>query len=1066
MKNQLVHNYDKFLTITFVILVISVTSAQFSPEIIISNQAKGFSKITQINDTISVGLNENGVFALKNNHLSEKISVKKIPGSSSISHDIVVMDYDKDGDKDFWIINESPSGSSQRFDNINGNFENMVQIGAFPNQSEFVFDYNQDGIDDFMHNNSIYVWTGDSYEIVAELSPSSGVFNSIDAIDLNKDGYMDLLRRASGNLFYYESNQNGGFSQNLVNDQQETIRWVDVINTPTGRMAVIHNSSGNIEKLEIVDNSYLFKEILSDQVSLFANQLFDLDKDGYEEIVCNFISSATVLQYDHELDTLHLTRNFLEDALPNHDQLLVQNYNDNFYLVTSANSVVKNYLIQDNFTLEKESGYSLALNTHPTLNFNDVDGDGFVDIGTVNNLFVMRYLGSNKFGPLQYLEFADGSGCFQDFDQDGDNDYIKNSTWLENLGDLVFSDEKEITTSETCNLTQESTDYSKDEIMADFDGNGVNQILKYNKESNQLRLGFSTLLDLDNTGKNLIYLRALDINLDGSEDIIFATEEVAMILLNKGQSNEFEDPILIDEEEFEIVNLEVVKMNNDDSYELITSTHKLVAGNSHGYVRVHSFENNEKVFRYSHWGGNSSGNHIGRSGDFNLDGIIDLMIYRRDKLFAVIFDNNFNDTNIILSNNLIRGFDFRLKDLNSDGDLDVITMCYDCQAPIPFEDDRYSYFLNNHIVDSVIEETECFIGDVTFANQQDVDEFYSQFGECTTAIGNINIGRANGGDWPDIENINSLINLKHLDGNLTIEWVNKMNSLSGLDGLESISGNLSMLNYINGSLVGLDNVKQIGGNLFFFNVRTNESFTNPPFSKLEKIEGNIEIENYSAPMLSLPSLESEFNGNIILRRTSLSPAQFTNKIKRCHGSINILSCQNLSSSFRNLSYVSHDLNISGNNGSFNFSDLQEDLIIDSVLYIRNNPDLTYCNIKPFCDHLESNKPAEIYNNGEGCEQEDISCAGNNLNFQDSNLVFWPQPANDEMFVIYNYNNEVEFPIKYNILNMNGIIVQEDDLINNSKIDISTLENGLYIINVLPQESDSNYLESSKFLILR
>ena len=1067
--------YFRSLYITIITLFYSSTIlSQFSPEIIISNRAKGFSRIEQINDTLSVGVNSDGVWCFKNNH-SQAVTYSKFPGSSNIINDIEIIDYDKDGDNDIWLIFGSPNYTATRYENVNGTFQNIETLSYSIGSAPKVLDYNEDGIDDYIFGNKIYVWNENTYEVKGQLPPSStNTSNSIDAIDLNNDGYMDLLNRKAGNLFYYESDQNGGFTQQLVNDIQEPIRWVDVLNTPNGKMAIVYNSSNIVVKLEKSNNEFHYKQLHQQIYSLYGNKTFDVDNDGFDEIICNFLSSVSIGKYDHLLDRFVFTVSSLNFTLPNFDQVLIQEYNNQPFIVASANSIVRNFRIQNDLSLFQESTFLLGINTSPNLNFIDFDGDGFVDIGNLNNRYVMRYLGATKFGGVTELEFADGTGCFQDYDLDGDKDYIKENSWFENEGNLIFSDEKDLISNMLCDNTLDLEDFSASEIYSDFNGDGIDEKLYYEKSSNELILTSNTLLDFPFTGKNIIYLRSLDINLDGSNDIIFSTKEFAVILINKGQNNGFDNPIFIDEENYEIVNLEVVKMNNDQSYEVITSTHKLDAGNSWGYVRIHSFQNNELNLRYSRFGANSSGYHIGRTGDFNLDGIQDLMIYRRNELFYVIFDNNFNGSDYVISNNLIRGFNFKLKDLNSDGDLDVIAYCYDCQAPIPFEDDRFSYFLNNHILDSIsTEENVCYIGDLILANQKDVDDYYSQYGDCTTVIGNLQIGEYIQNDWPDINNVNSLANIKHIEGNLTIDWVNKLDSLHGLRKLKSISGDFKILNYINGSLIGLDSLEYIYGDMEIFNLRTMfSSATNLPFQSLKGISGNISIHNYNRLMFSFPSWSNEnFEGDIEFSTSSLSSGQFTNKIKTCNGSINIKFCS-LASPIRNLLHLSEDLIISANDGNFDLYSIQDSLVIDGALIVRWNDDLTDCDIPAFCNHIDSGREVEIESNGELCELEDINCfevvlpeSQDTLKYPaEVKLTLWPQPSNDEMFTFYKYDNITEYRLKYKIYDSFGNFIQEEELTNNTSINVSDLANGLYIINVYPYESNANILTRKKFIV--
>ena len=115
--------------------------------------------------------------------------------------------------------------------------------------------------------------------------------------------------------------------------------------------------------------------------------------------------------------------------------------------------------------------------------------------------------------------------------------------------------------------------------------------------------------------------------------------------------------------------------------------------------------------------------------------------------------------------------------------------------------------------DSVlINSQDCLADGIVFTQQSQIDNFYYDFPFCNTIEGDVEIT----GD--KITNLNGLIDLTTINGNLKILSTDSLVELSGLNNLTVVGGNLhikdnSMLN----NLAALSNLDSIGGDMLVEN---------------------------------------------------------------------------------------------------------------------------------------------------------------------------------------------------------------------------------------------------------
>ncbi len=98
-------------------------------------------------------------------------------------------------------------------------------------------------------------------------------------------------------------------------------------------------------------------------------------------------------------------------------------------------------------------------------------------------------------------------------------------------------------------------------------------------------------------------------------------------------------------------------------------------------------------------------------------------------------------------------------------------------------------------------------GDYYFYTQEEIDNFHVDYQDCNEIQGNITIAKKN------IANLNGLIGVVSISGNLFFASVDSLTSLSGLDSLHSVGGGFIVDGYLLSNLQGLNNLESIGGNL-------------------------------------------------------------------------------------------------------------------------------------------------------------------------------------------------------------------------------------------------------------
>lgn len=159
---------------------------------------------------------------------------------------------------------------------------------------------------------------------------------------------------------------------------------------------------------------------------------------------------------------------------------------------------------------------------------------------------------------------------------------------------------------------------------------------------------------------------------------------------------------------------------------------------------------------------------------------------------------------------------------------------------------------------NVTNAQSCLPQGITFSNQAQIDNFQTNYSNCTQIEGDVFIGNYYG---CNITNLNGLSVLTSIGGYLHIQYTNVLTSLTGLDNLTSIGGYLhiesswALLN-----LTGLDNLTSIGGSLYIQDCGVLTSLAG--LGNLASIGGYLEIRFCNA-LTSLAGLGNIAAGSII-----------------------------------------------------------------------------------------------------------------------------------------------------------------------------------------------------------
>lgn len=373
----------------------------------------------------------------------------------------------------------------------------------------------------------------------------------------------------------------------------------------------------------------------------------------------------------------------------------------------------------------------------------------------------------------------------------------------------------------------------------------------------------------------------------------------------------------------------------------------------------------------------------------------------------------------------------------------------------------------------------CLPNGIVFSNQTEIDNFSANYPGCTKIEGRVVIDDL---ENDNITNLFGLSNLQSIGAWIRIHDNNKLTSLLGLNNLDSVAmditiqdnksikslSGLEKVNYIgeyldisyNDSLLSLDGIGSLDTLNSFFIISNNSLTSLTGLQSLSFINTNLLIERNAllSSLNGLDQLSMIGNDFKIINNDSLINLEGVENLTHIANFLRIRNNYSITSlaGLENLDSINGGISISGNGLLSSLVGLDgAELKPNSYLSINNNPFLTNCAVKSICDKLlSSTGTVEIFNNSNGCnniEEVEEACFVHVSSLSsESDFTIYPNPARNELSFSSNNGKSIINIAIYNQLGQKVL----HQITPRNKIDISTLEQGLYII-----ELQSNELKS-------
>ncbi len=356
----------------------------------------------------------------------------------------------------------------------------------------------------------------------------------------------------------------------------------------------------------------------------------------------------------------------------------------------------------------------------------------------------------------------------------------------------------------------------------------------------------------------------------------------------------------------------------------------------------------------------------------------------------------------------------------------------------------------------------CLPEGILFHTQSQIDNFQTNYPGCSEIEGDV-IFSGSPYELDTIKNLNGLSVLTSIGGNLEIQGCQSLNSLQGLGNLQFIGGALFLDWNAFSNLEGLQNLEIITGD---FSVGESENLDNLiGLENLQTIGGSVNFGYETmggtacTHLTSLTGLENlnSIGGDLNFHcNVQLEDLSGLSGLTHIGGDLNFHCNEQLEdlSGLSGLTHIGGDLRIRNTVVLQNLAGL-ENIESGSIsnLTITNNSLLSNCEVNSICQYLASpNGTIQIYNNAPGCNsQQEVEDACEAVNVNDikfkNQIVIFPNPATNEIFIENNISVKIT---NVNIYNNIGQVVLQEKLLSD-KIDISTLNRGLYFIEMVSNE---------------
>ena len=313
-------------------------------------------------------------------------------------------------------------------------------------------------------------------------------------------------------------------------------------------------------------------------------------------------------------------------------------------------------------------------------------------------------------------------------------------------------------------------------------------------------------------------------------------------------------------------------------------------------------------------------------------------------------------------------------------------------------------------------------GNYCFYSQTDIDNFQTDYPDCTVLEGQVficgdNITNLNGlisvtaiqGDvWLSgtdlLMDLEGLDNLARIDGRLQIENNDNLKSLQGLEGLTSV-GKEMYIRFNNSleSLEGINHLNYIGGDLWILmnNVMTSLA----GLEGLTSIGGSLYILGYDGPW-------EQCNVNNSFPLANLAGLVNVNSIGgdlniRCNSDITSLDGLYGLVSVGGYIAIEDNINLTSITG---LNHINTDSML--AIYINGNSSLSDCDIASICDYLASpNSNLVINDNASGCVNKgevEAACGfGLDEKTNEKQFSIFPNPAYNQFNITFSLENQAQ-----------------------------------------------------------
>ncbi len=529
-------------------------------------------------------------------------SIKVLSFAANGIRDLYPVDYDKDGDFD--LLASTNSVGSRILEN-DGNlvFSDPVTIGGSVLSSQLV-DLNADGNKDLLYTaaNTKVGWlrnNGDGSFNDFTISNLVSYPTACHAADLDDDGDMDVLSGSNNDnkLAWYQQTSNGVFSaQKVIDDDldnpigiitgdffEEDLTSIIAISATESRVKSYRKSSAEVfshknlisprfDRPEFLHYLHANNDTIKDIVfganrdkvyAAYGNcygsfetpvivftapapyaigelSIDDLDNDGDNDLVVDLSHSLQTDRFGYSL--------FQDGAFGDFEKL--SSSRSSFLKIVELTGDGKKDIIQNKRS--GDEGFYCYIN----------QGGGIFD---TDESFEIE--GSyNSTAPLEFV----------DMDMDGDKDIIGTISfaatlqWTENLGNTTFADQQVFDESNQFYSDMELSDADQDGDLDIFLYRGVGDRIVWFENTGDFQFSTFHMLDQFDPATTYVKITALDVNMDGLEDIVVHTDPTDIVyqFLSLG-NGEYDSPEFIIDNDNLVFQEMAADMDNDGDEDIL-----------------------------------------------------------------------------------------------------------------------------------------------------------------------------------------------------------------------------------------------------------------------------------------------------------------------------------------------------------------------------------------------------------------------------------------------------------------------------------------------------------------